>query len=245
MNKSQQQIGKKQILILHGWGGSKQSWQQALIFFDKEKYQIFVPDLPGFGDSAEPNKAWTVEDYAEHVKKLMADYNLKEPICIAHSFGGRIAIKLAAQNPEIFSQLFLVAAAGVKHPPSLKIKLFRWISKTGKYLLNLFKLQKLETKARILLYKAAQSGDYLKAEGAMKETFQNVIDEDLTQYLEQIKIKTHIIWGDLDSYVPVADAHVMNERISGSTIDIFRGGKHGLHLQMPEKLVKLIEKYLA
>lgn len=244
MNTSPAQISKKQILILHGWGGSKQSWQAALGFFNKEKYQLFVPDLPGFGSSQAPSKAWTVDDYAKHVKHIMAEHQLKKPIVIAHSFGGRIAIKLAAKDAGLFGQLFLVAAAGIKPKPSLKVLVLRAVSKAGKWLLNLCKMHKLEARARALVYKVAGTKDYLQADGTMKDTFQNVINEDLTELLSDIKTPTHIIWGAKDSYVPVSDARLMHEKIVGSTLDIFPDGKHGLHLQMPEELVKLIEKYL-
>ncbi|MEK7673568.1 MAG: alpha/beta hydrolase [Patescibacteria group bacterium] len=236
---------KQKILILHGWGGSSATWQNCTALFDKTKYELFVPDLPGFGSTAAPDKPWNVQDYADYVQKLMKEKNLEKPICICHSFGGRIAIKLASQHPHIFAELFLVAAAGIKHPPSLKIRLFRYISKTGKWILNFLKLEKLADKAKKLIYRAAHAKDYMKAEGTMKETFQNVINEDLSHHLPDIKVKTHIIWGDLDSYVPVKDAFTMHQKIHGSTIDVFPGGTHGLHLRMPEKLVELIEKYLS
>lgn len=244
MNSSSVQKNRKQILILHGWGGSKQSWQTCVSFFDKEKYQLFVPDLPGFGSSQAPSRVWNVDDYVEHVKGLMKEYELEKPIVIAHSFGGRIAIKMAAANSSIFEKLFLVGAAGIKPKPSLKVQILRFVSKTGKWLMNICHMHKLEAKARALVYKAAGTKDYMKAEGTMKGTFQNVINEDLTDLLSKIKTPTHIIWGDKDSYVPVSDARLMNERIEGSTLDVFTGGKHGLHLQMPEELVKVIEKYL-
>lgn len=235
---------KKHIIVLHGWGGSSQTWQNCTNLFNKEKYQLFVPDLPGFGSTPAPDKPWTVQDYADHVRKLMTEHHLDKPICICHSFGGRIAIKLAAEHPHIFSELFLVAAAGIKHPPTLKVRLFRYIAKTGKQILNFLKLEKLAEKAKKLIYRAARAKDYMKAEGTMKETFQNVINEDLAHHLPHIKVKTHIIWGDNDTYVPVSDAHSMHQKITNSTIDIFPGGTHGLHLRMPEKLVALIEKYL-
>ncbi len=245
MDNNQKIAVKKPILVLHGWGGSKQSWQGCLSFLDRQKYELFVPDLPGFGTSLPPATAWNLDDYITHIKQIMREYKLEKPNVIAHSFGARIAIKMASQESDIFAELFLVGAAGIKHKPSLKIRIFRLISKTGKWFMKLCHLHKLEAKARTLLYKAARTSDYLKAEGTMKDTFQKVIDEDLTNNLDKIKTKTHIIWGAKDSYVPVSDAHLMHEKIANSTLDVFAQGTHGLHLQMPEKLAQTIDKYLS
>lgn len=231
------------ILILHGWGGSKQSWQKCASNFDKEKYKLYIPDMPGFGSSKAPKEPWHVQDYADHIKNLIKEHKVKQPICVAHSFGCRVAIKLSAQNSEIFSKLVLIGAAGIKHEPSLKVKIFRFIAKLGKKILQLTGMKKVEKMARKVLYKIARAPDYYKTDGTMRETFKNVIGEDLRPLLKNIKTKTHIIWGDKDSYVPLSDAHIMNNEIANSTIKVIENGKHGLHIQMPAQLAKMIQEY--
>lgn len=235
---------KQQVLILHGWGGSKQSWQACVNEFDKDKYELFVPDLPGFGANPAPTKSWSVDDYAHYVSQLMKEYKLEKPVCIAHSFGGRIAIKLASNHKDIFSKLVLVAAAGIKREASFKVRLFAFISKFGKAILNVFGLKMIEKKARRILHKIAGAHDYSKTEGTMKETFKMVIEEDLTGLLKNINTTTYIIWGDKDSYVPVSDAHIMNTQIAHSKLKVFAGGKHGLHLQMPKELAETISSFI-
>jgi len=232
------------ILVLHGWGGSKKSWEQFESAFGDGKYKLFIPDLPGFGSEPAPDRPWYVHDYAEWVLEYMKKHDLHKPVVIAHSFGARIAIKLSSKNKHLFSRLFLVGAAGIKRPPSLRISMFRGIAKAGKFILNLFKLKSVETFFKKVMYRAAGSHDYEKAQGTMKQTFINVIDEDLKDLLKDIDVKTHIIWGKRDSYVPVSDARVMDRNIKDSTLEIIDEGKHGLHLQMPEVLSVKIKKHL-
>lgn len=227
------------LVILHGWGGSRASWNKCLQQIDRSKYSVHMLDLPGFGESGDPKKAWNVQDYAEHVKQWLKKEKLIKPVCVAHSFGGRIAIKLTSENSDLFSALFLVGAAGIKPKITLKKKLLKGLSALGKLVPGPFK--KL---ARKILYKLAGAHDYNQTSGVMRETFQLVIDEDLTHLLKKIRTKTHIIWGEKDSYVPTSDAELMHHEIKGSTLKIIPEGKHGLHQQMPEKLLELITFYL-
>ncbi|MFH1534015.1 MAG: alpha/beta hydrolase [Nitrospirota bacterium] len=232
------------ILVLHGWGGSKKSWDNFVGCFDNKRYKFFVPDLPGFGDEPAPDRPWYVHDYAEWVEKYMKKKKLVKPIIVAHSFGGRIAIKMCSKDKNAFSRLFLVAAAGIKRPPSMKVRVFTGVAKVGKFVLGLFKLQSVQTFFKKVVYKAAGTHDYEQATGTMKQTFKNIIDEDLKDLLDDIRVKTHIIWGDRDSYVPVADAKIMGKRIKGSTVEIIKHGKHGLHLQMPEVFAEKVKKHI-
>ncbi len=232
------------ILVLHGWGGSKKSWEEWVKCFGKKKYKIFVPDLPGFGGEKAPKRPWYVSDYADWVREYMKKRHLVRPVVVAHSFGARIAIKMCSSDKNVFSRLFLVGAAGIKRPPGLKVRVLRVIAKTGKTILGIFRLNSVSTFFRKVVYTAAGTHDYETAHGAMKQTFTNVVDEDLRDLLHDIRVKTHIIWGDRDSYVPIKDAHLMHKKIRGSTCEIIKDGKHGLHLQMPEVLASKIKKYL-
>ena len=232
------------ILVLHGWGGSKKSWEEFVGLFDKKRYKLFVPDLPGFGKEPAPDRPWYVHDYAQWVEQYMKKKKLVKPVVVAHSFGGRIAIKMCTAKKGVFSRLFLVGAAGIKRPPSMRVRVLKGMAKVGKVALGLFRLKSVQTFFKKVVYKAAGAHDYEQATGTMKKTFQNVIDEDLKDLLDDIRVKTHIIWGDRDSYVPVADARLMGKRIKDSTVEIIEHGKHGLHLQMPEVLAEKVKKHI-
>lgn len=60
--------------------------------------QVIAPDLPGFGKSGEPPFPWTVDDYAHCIEELVLKLDLQNVHLLGHSFGGRIAIKLAARQ---------------------------------------------------------------------------------------------------------------------------------------------------
>jgi len=62
--------------------------------------------------------------------------------------------------------------------------------------------------------------------------------------LPQIKIRTLIIWGESDKLVPVKYAHIFKEKIESSKLEILPKIGHSPHLEVPEKLAKIIIQFL-
>jgi pimeloyl-ACP methyl ester carboxylesterase len=61
-------------------------------------YRACALNLPGFGGSEEPPDAWSVGDYADFVRDFLTERGIRSVTLIGHSFGGRIAIKLAGNS---------------------------------------------------------------------------------------------------------------------------------------------------
>lgn len=79
------------LVYLHGWGQNIEMMMPIAKPFIK-KYNVLIIDFPGFGDSDEPKEVWSVFDYAEMVDEMVKKLNMKNPIVIGHSFGGKIAL---------------------------------------------------------------------------------------------------------------------------------------------------------
>lgn len=236
------------IILLHGWGVSSGKYSVTAEFLSqaiKKETQIYIPDMPGFGKSDDPQSVWSVIDYAEFAKKFADHFSLKTCILIGHSFGGRVAIKLATMNPERIRVLILTGAAGIKKPLTIKQKIFFILAKKGKALFSLPLLKNMEKQAQKYLYLAAREKDYYEANSIMKEVFKKVVDEDLTPYLSQIKIPTLLIWGNNDRSTPMKDGKEMNKRIKNSHLEIIKEANHSLPYQYPEKFAKIIKEFIG
>lgn len=109
----------KPFLILHGWGGNGDRWLSAMNLL-KNNFQVMAIDLPGFGKSEAPQSTWGLDDYAEFITNVADTLNWEKFYLLGHSFGGRIAIKLAIKRPQKIEKLILVGAAGLKHKFNLK-----------------------------------------------------------------------------------------------------------------------------
>lgn len=170
----------------------------------------------------------------------------REFILYGHSFGGRIAIKLAARQIEGLKGLILCDAAGVTPRPKFKIAVFKFLSQTGKLFFSLPILKYFQPLVRKIEYFLAGSRDYYYLQSAvMKETFKKVIEEDLALHLGKISVPTLIIWGKKDKMTPVSDAYIMKREIANSQLEVLEGVGHSPHLECPEKLSKIIESFIA
>lgn len=246
------------LIFLHGWGGDKMSWQPLIEELKAlgimEKYCAVAIDLPGFGQSDEPPEAWSVNDYARFLEALLkqlyqelrwaGDYDL-----IVHSFGGRILLKLLSPQfdheiAQLPDKLVLIAAAGIKRKPSLRVRLAAAAAKFGKTILRFPLLRPLEQMAKKVLYRALRTHDYEKSSGVMRATFLRIIEEDLQENLNHVKNPSLIFWGAKDSYVPLKDGRLMAEKIPGSRLIVFPDGKHGIHKTKAALLAAEISKFL-
>lgn len=232
------------ILVLHGWGGSSDSWVAVQGILAKQGYKVISPDFPGFGKSKTPPKSWGVIDYAKWVNEFANLLNLKRFFILAHSFGGRVAVKFAINYPERLCGLILCDSAGIKPKPGLKTKIIFGLARIGNAIFSPRHLARLKDGARNLFYMFLRHRDYVKANGIMKETIKRVLAEDLLPDISQIKAKTLIIWGGADRMVPVKYAYIFKEKIANSELQILPKVGHSPHLEVPRHLSRTIINFL-
>lgn len=231
------------LLILHGWGGSSDSWLEVQQILGTKGFKVIVLDLPGFGKSHSPPAPWEVKNYSDFVSDFIRKFGLENLIIIAHSFGGRIAIKFTSLHPENVKRLILCASGGIRTEPNLKERILFSLAWLGNILFSPKPLRRFKDRARIFLYRLARRHDYINAKGVMKETFRKVVAEDLTPCLHQIHVPTLIVWGEKDKMVPLKVAYIFKEKIPDSKLEIFPKIGHGIQFETPEKLAELVIKF--
>jgi pimeloyl-ACP methyl ester carboxylesterase len=244
-------IGKgKPLLILHGWGGRLDYWQKTQKEIADHGYQVLIPDLPGFGSSDLPPKAWELDDYLDWTRKFLDVIQKKHPhfhspfFLLGHSFGGRIATKIAAKKAIPLTTLILCNAAGIKPLPSLKIKIINNISHLGWKIIDCLKLHQLGAKLRTLFYYFIRQHDYLQVQGTMRESFKKIVVEDLSGLLPYIDAPTLIIWGKKDALLPEEMAHYFHRNIKNSKLEFIAESGHSPEIDTPLELSAGVIKFL-
>lgn len=232
------------ILILHGWGGSSDSWLKVQEILAKEGFKVICPDFPGFGKSETPFEPWGVKEYSKFVLNLTKILELQKFFLLGHSFGGRVAIKFSVLYPEKIKSLILCNSAGIKQKWGFREKFIFRLSKLGNAIFTFPPLKRFKNKFRNLFYIFLRHKDYAKVEGTMRKIFKKVLTEDLLKDLPRIKTRTLIIWGEFDKLVPVKYAHTFKEKIENSKLEILLKIGHSPHLEVPEKLAKIIIQFL-
>lgn len=111
-------------LLVHGLGGFAESWRQTLGALAPSSCAIAF-DLPGFGQSAKPNRPYSLEFFARVVEELLDAIEVEHVRLVGHSLGGGIALAFAMARPGRVERLALLGAVvpGVPLRPSLLYRL--------------------------------------------------------------------------------------------------------------------------
>ena len=115
-------------MVLHGWGTSMEVMRPITQHLASRGWRVLSLDFPGFGQSPPPPKAWGVPEYADATAQLLERLDVRRPLLLGHSFGGRVIIYLTGALSFSAFRLVLVGAAGIKPPPgkaSRKTRLFQ------------------------------------------------------------------------------------------------------------------------
>lgn len=233
---------EKTILILPGWGNTRESFHHIINYF-KEDYSIYILDYPALGQSPIPPKTLTIYDYTELIIKFMNHNNIKNPIIIAHSFGGRITTLLTGFYKIKIDKIILIDIAGIKPKKTIKKFLREKIYKILRHLIKLFPKKRQEILRQHLL-KIFGSSDYNALPLQMKETFKNIVNEDLTKYFQFVDSEALIIWGENDQDTPIKDAYKIKKLIKNSALITISKASHYSYLQYPYLINKIIYEFI-
>lgn len=229
------------VLLLHGWGGSIQSFRPIINELSKTN-RVYTLDFPGHGGSSDPPRIFKVADFANITRIFMRRQELEGCAVLAHSFGGRVTIWLASEEPALFSKIVLCDAAGIKPRRTVK---YYWKVYTYKLLKR---FRKPLTKLGVDVQKridAAGSDDYRALPAAMKATFSKVVNEDLTPRLKRITVPTLLIWGTEDQDTPLWMAKKMEKEIPDSGLVTFPGAGHFSYLDRLGDFLVIVKHFLS
>ena len=236
--------GEELLVIFHGWGCNKEMFA-AIAEHLSSKFTVVVPDLCGFGESPEPPRAFSVNDYTELFIKFIASFGFKNVSLMGHSYGGRIIIKLFSKEhiPFEIKRVCLVDAAGIKPKKSMGQKLSLLCYKGGRRILSLPPMKKLFPDAIDNWRKKRGSADFNNASETMKKALVLAVNEDLTNCLKNITVPTLLFWGDKDDATPLSDAKIMEKKIPDAGLVVLEGGTHFSFLENTPFFLRVADSF--
>jgi len=101
------------LLLIHGMGGSWQSWLANIPSLG-EQYRVIAVDLSGFGGSDPLPTGAVFNGYADVLECLLDELGISSVAVFGHSLGGLVALSLAARSPERVSCAVLVSGGGAE-----------------------------------------------------------------------------------------------------------------------------------
>lgn len=231
------------ILLLHGWGSSKEVFAGIMNTL-ADRYRLIAPDFPGCGASDTMKTPWTLEDYSSFVLKFMEALDISNPVLIGHSNGGRISMNLAAKGMVSPPKIVLLDAAGLIPKKSFKQKFH---AKSFKVIKRVLTLPGLKNHTAGLLDKARAhygSADYNAAPEVLRNTLVSLVNTDLRDILPNISCPTLLIWGENDTDTPLADAKIIESAIPDAGLCVIKGAGHFAFLQDPYQTAAILNSFL-
>jgi len=222
------------VLGLPGWARVHRDFDATF-----EGLDAIAVDLPGFGASPAPPEAWGAAEYAAALLPVLDEMALPA-VVVGHSFGGRVAVNLAARYPERVSALVLTGVPLLRRPgaasakPALAYRAGRTLHRRGL----------LGQRTMEILRRRYGSSDYRAATGVMRQVLVRVVSETYEEQLAAVTCPTDLVWGAEDAEVPVAVAEAARRALSTATLTVVQGGGHLLPLTAPGELRAAVERNL-
>jgi pimeloyl-ACP methyl ester carboxylesterase len=230
----------KTVVLLHGWGAEANTFKSVFNWLS-DSHQVFALDLPGFGLSEIPQTAWDATDYAKFLSTFFYKLSINKAHLIGHSYGGRISIVMAAEEPEKVDKLILVDSAGIIPTRTAKYYLKISLAKFGRL------MRRCGTFGNNLADVIAQSigsKDYKEA-GPMRATMVKSVNQNLRPLLPKIQASTLLIWGENDLDTPISFGEIMEEEIPNAGLVILKDAGHYSYLDQFPQFCQIVGNFLA
>lgn len=244
----------KPIVLVHSWGLNHKMWKFQLSYLKEHGYKAVAVDLRGSGQSIDPKENYTYERWANDLHAVMQELNLNDVTLAGHSMGGAIAMYYAATYPDsCVKKLVLIAAAGpcmVKRPDNpdglSEIYFNDLIALLG--MRSFRACQDVFSKFYGTTFPVARRAVHLECIPKLLDMFlrtphealigglKELRDEDYTEAISQINVKTTICHGKHDLIVHPALAKKQQELIKGASLIWFENSGHYLFLEEDAKL---------
>jgi len=244
--KESGEIESPRLLLIHGLGGSIESWEEIFDELSKS-FHILAVDLPGCGQSDKPELQYTIDYFAEFICRFMESTGFQSSTLVGHSMGGMISIKTYLRCPEKVEALVLIDAAGLSETAAKKIREYMEDGWNMDRLKKFYRECVLGRLGELDETRLEESLRMLEDPGFRRAYFSslNAISKPLSpEDLKAIKVPTLIIWGSDDKLTPLEDGIKLHQAVAGSRFVVIEGAGHSPHSEAPKQVVQEIRDFI-
>lgn len=217
------------VVLVHGLGVSGR-YMIPLGEQLSRDFQVFIPDLPGFGKSDRPPTVLDTVELADVLDKWMEVTGLEHAVFIGNSYGCQIIVELAIRHPHRVTRAVFLA-------PTVDPEARTAVRQIGRILIDAFR--EPFTLLPIAIY------DYLAA-GLPRvfRTFHHLLSYPTEEYLPNVRVPVLCIVGSRDPIVPLRWANRAASLAPDGRLIVLTQVAHGSNYSAPEKLVPIIRPFL-
>jgi pimeloyl-ACP methyl ester carboxylesterase len=228
----------KPLLYLHGASGAP----VIMPFMDKlaQRFDVLVPEHPGYGLSGEPEWLENIHDAAYFYLDFLKQLNLSGITLVGSSMGGWISMEMAVRDTSRIKSLVLVSPAGIAAPGVQPADIF--LMPPEEVIKNLFFDERL-AQARLAEPMTPEALDIAlknRHTTARLAWEPRLHDPFLPKWLHRIEVPVKIIWGREDRILPVAFVDEFKRLLPAATIHIIENAGHLPQAEAPDVFVDLV-----
>ena len=261
------QVAKKDkpqnIVLVHGYRGTHKGLESFAGGLNQ--FNIYAPDLPGFGTSAPLKAKHTLNNYIEWFNEFLKTVALDKPIAIGHSFGTLIVS--GAESKYKFSKALVCinpVAGGVTKGLSWFlmqfVKAFYWIAHVIPQNLGLrmlktrllvdsmssytTKSQDKELRSWIKLQHSHYFNSFANSQ-VVWESYVASIVNTMAPYVPLVKKPILLIAAELDEITPVSAVIKMSEQMHDASVHEISNCGHLVHYEAAEETIGAMKAFIA
>jgi pimeloyl-ACP methyl ester carboxylesterase len=245
--------GKGKVLVLiHGAGDNLHMWYKQVPIFSKT-YTVITYDIRGHGETETSRAEYSIELFTQDLYEFMKAIKVESSYFLGYSMGGRIALNLAINHPEIVKALiFTNSPAGLIPPAPESIERRRvW--------LELLEKGDVKAVAEMMTAIAFSPGfeDRSPTEfnkyrniklqnnpGCFARAIRAIGTLTTPPDLKKVKCPVLIIVGENDPIAGVDQGSLTQKAIVGSQLVILPTG-HTTAIELPEKFNSVVMEFLS
>ena len=229
------------LLFLHGASGAP----VVLPFMEKlaERFDVLVPEHPGYGLSDEPAWLENIHDIAYFYLDFLKKLHLEKAVVVGSSMGGWMAMEMAVRDTSRIQSLVLVSPAGIRAPGAEPADIF--LLPPEEVVRRLFFDQKLAA-ARLAEPMTPEAIDISlknRHTTARLAWEPRLHDPFLPKWLHRIDVPVKIIWGEQDRILPVKISNELKRLIPKADVDIFKDCGHLPHVEKADRFCDSVVRF--
>jgi pimeloyl-ACP methyl ester carboxylesterase len=250
------------LVMIHGYRGNHRGLEA--IAAGLSKYRVLIPDLPGFGESAELQVQHSIQSYSDWLNGFLKALNLESTAhLMGHSFGSLVVGFYATQhNPRSISLVNPVSTPALEGPRAALTNLtkiyYALASLTprfaGEWLLRnkiavmvmsvvMAKTKQKQLRRWIHDQHLANFSDFVSVEVAT-EGYDASISTDLSKLAPNIKAPVLVVAATLDDITDIESQRSVSKLYSDVTYREIENVGHLVHYEAPEQASRFISEFL-
>jgi len=248
--------GAPPVLLLHGSGPGVTAYANWRLTIPTlaTRLRVVAPDLVGFGFTERPDGVeYSLDLWVDQVLGVMDGLGIERASVVGNSFGGGLALRLAARHPDRVDRLVLMGSVGVPFPitdgldrvwgyePSIErmkelIGLFAWSREL------------VTDELAEVRYRASIQPGFQESFSAMfPAPRQRWVDSMVTpaEEISALPHRTLVVHGREDRIIPLDNAVVLLGLVPDAQLHVFGRCGHWTQIEHAEEFNRLVLEFLT